>query len=132
MEMMPGDGDDRLAVELGVVEPVHKMQAARARRRQTDPQSAGELGIPAGHECRRLFMPHLHEANRVLPLAERLDDAVDSVARQTEDDLDSPLRQHVDQNVPAGACHDNSPFKLMVSVREPESMQGKNRTKAAG
>ena len=59
----PGDGQHRLAVELGVVQAVEQMNAARAGSRQADAELAGVLGIGAGHERRRFFVAHLDEAD---------------------------------------------------------------------
>ena len=89
---MPGDGQHRLAVQLGVVEAVEQVDAARAGGGQADAQPAGVLGVAAGHERRRLLVAHLDEADRVLALAQRLHDAVDAVAGQAEDDLHAPVR----------------------------------------
>ena len=66
--------------------------------RQT-PSLPGELGVAARHERRRFFVPHLDEADLVLPRAQRLHDAVDAVAGQAEDDIDAPVEQGVDEHV---------------------------------
>ena len=52
--LQPGDRQHRLAVELGVVEAVQQMDAAGARGREADAEPAGELGVGAGREGRRL------------------------------------------------------------------------------
>ena len=50
-------------------------------------------------------MPHLNEADLVLPFAEGLDDAVDAVAGDTEHGVDTPGQQGFDQNVAGGRLH---------------------------
>ena len=85
------------AVELGVVEAVEQVDAAGAGGGEADAEPAGVLGVAAGHERRRLLVPHLDEADLVLALAQRLHDAVDAVAGQAEDDVDAPVVQGVDQ-----------------------------------
>jgi len=47
-------------------------------------------------------MPHLDEADFVLTGAQRLDDAVDAVARQAENDLDAEIDQRFSQHVGGG------------------------------
>src|SRR3546814_17485970 len=44
-------------------------------------------------------MPDLNEPDVVLPLSQRLHDAVDAVAGQSEDDLDAPVVNRVDEDV---------------------------------
>ena len=51
-DRQPGDGEDGLPVQLGVVEPLEEVDAPRPRRGETDAQAAGELGVAARHETR--------------------------------------------------------------------------------
>ena len=44
-ERLSDDRDDRLVVELGVVEPVEQVDRARAGGGHADPDLAGELGV---------------------------------------------------------------------------------------
>jgi len=74
------DGQDWLLVELGIVEPVQKMDSAWPGGREADPKLTGELGVGAGHEGSRLLVANLDETNPVLRCAQRLDDAVDTIA----------------------------------------------------
>src|SRR5436190_22543062 len=97
VEVMAGDRQDRLPVELGVVQSIKQMDAPRTGGRQADAQFAGEFRITAGHEGRRFLVPDLHEANFVLSDAQRFHNPVYAVAWQTEDDFDSPFDQDVDQ-----------------------------------
>ena len=70
---------DRLPVELGVVQAVEQVQAAGAGGRQADAELAGELGVAARHEGGRLLVPRLDEADLVPALAQGLHEAVDAV-----------------------------------------------------
>ena len=100
-----GNGKDGLAVEGRVVEPVQGENPARARGRQADAQLAGELGVATGHQSRGFLVADLNEADLVTPLAQRLHEAVDPVAREAEDDLDAPVPDRLDQNVRRRECH---------------------------
>ena len=64
--MHPGNGENRLAISFGVVQPIQKVNASRARGRQTDAQFARVLGVCARHERRRFFMANLNEPNPIL------------------------------------------------------------------
>jgi hypothetical protein len=105
VKVMPGDRENRLPVELRVIQPVQQMQPARSGGGKTDAELAGVLRIRAGHERGRLLVPDLNEPDRVLALPERFHDAVDSVARQPEHDLDAPALQHVDEHIRSGFPH---------------------------
>src|SRR3546814_5114879 len=50
-------------------------------------------------------MPDLNEPDVVLPLSQRLHDAVDAVAGQSEDDLDAPVVNRVDEDVSRSFRH---------------------------
>ena len=111
---MPGDRQHRLAVQLGVVQPVEQVDAAGAGGRQADAQPPGELGVAAGHERGGLLVPHLDEADLVLVRAQRLHDAVDAVAGQAEDSVDSPVDEALYEDV--GGCSGHG-LLISLSVR---------------
>jgi hypothetical protein len=90
VELQAGYREDRLTVELCVIEAIEKVDAARTGSADADPQLARELGIAAGHEGRRLLVAHLHEAHPILLLTKRFDQAVDSVTGDSKDDINSP------------------------------------------
>src|SRR5690242_15697471 len=74
-------------------------------------------------------MPNLGEANFVLVSAEGLHDAVDSVARQAENNFHSPIQKSFNQNI--GCCHRNPPKKSgdvvqMQSKPTQDDAAGKN------
>ena len=64
--LLADDRDDRLVVELGVVEAVQQMDRARAGRGHADADLAGELGMAAGHEGRHLLVADLDQLGVVL------------------------------------------------------------------
>jgi hypothetical protein len=96
---LPGEREHWRSVELRVVETVEKVNRARPRRRETNANSPGELGVAARHEGRGFLVTHLDVANAVLPLAQRLHDAVDAVAGEPEHDGDSPVEEAVHEDV---------------------------------
>ena len=57
---------------------------------QADAKPACELGVSASHECRRLLMPHMYEADLVLILPQGFHDAVDTVAGKAKDGVHTP------------------------------------------
>ena len=100
--MVPGDGQHRLTIHLGVIEPVQKVHPSRSGGRQAHPQPAGIFGIGTGHEGCRFLMTHLNKADLILARAQRLHNAVDAITRQTEDDVDAPVIDRVDQDICGG------------------------------
>src|SRR5438552_14691855 len=84
------------------------MDASRSRRRQADAELAGVLGVSAGHEGGRFLVAYLDEAHVVLTLAQRFHDAVDAVAGEPEDHLDSPVEQRIDEDFRSCLGHDRS------------------------
>ena len=67
--------------------------------REANSQLAREFRPGARHERGRFFMPHLDESNPVLPLSQRFHDAVDPIARDSEDNLNSPVDQVVHEYI---------------------------------
>jgi hypothetical protein len=112
-----GDRQHRHMVHLRVVNAVQEVDSAGSRRREADAEPSGELRIAHRRQRRRLLVPHLHEADLVLPGAQRLHDAVDAVARQAEDGVDAPGDEGVDEQVCGGLGHDALP----VMEREGQS-----------
>src|SRR5437879_11159300 len=50
-------------------------------------------------------MPHLNEANSILPCAQSFHDAVDAIAGNSEDYIDAPTNDPFDQNIGGCFCH---------------------------
>ena len=82
---LPDDRDDRLVVHLRVVEAVEEVDGPGARGRQADADLARELRVAASHEGGHLFVARLDEAAATVVAVERAHDAVDAVARISED-----------------------------------------------
>lgn len=91
MIVVPGDGQHRLAVELGIVESVEQVNAPRPGRCQANAKLARVFGIGASHECRRLFVAHLDKTDTLSALAQRFHNAVNAVAGKTENHFDPPI-----------------------------------------
>ena len=99
VEGQPGQRDDGRAVERGVVEPVHQMDGAGARRSDADAETPGVFGEAGSHEGGGLFMPDADIADPVLALPQRLDDGIDAVADNAEDMGRAPGDQGFDDDV---------------------------------
>ena len=94
-----GDRQHRRPVELGVIKPVQQMDAARTRGREATPDFAGPFGVGAGHEGGALLMADLDKADTILAGPQRFHDAIDTVARQAEDEIHAPGDKFLDQEI---------------------------------
>jgi hypothetical protein len=103
--LLPDDGEHRLVIELGVVEPVQQVNGARARRGKAHADLARELRMTTGHEGGELFMTGLHEGHPVGRAVERAQNAVDAVARISVDARDTPLGKALQQEVGHSVGH---------------------------
>ncbi len=92
VKLKPGNGQHRLAVELGVVESIQKMNPAGPGSGKTNSKLSCEFRVPACHKGCSLFVPHLDKTNLVLTGAERFHDPVDSIAWKTENNLYAPVQ----------------------------------------
>lgn len=63
---MPREREDRLVVELGVVEAVEQVNAARSGGREAHAQPARVLGVTTGGKGGRLLVADLNEAAAIL------------------------------------------------------------------
>ena len=102
MKLQPSDGQHRHVVELGIVESVQEMDAARTRGSQAYPQPSRELGVTAGHKGGCLFMAHLNKSNFLLVGSKRLHDPVDAVPRESKNDFNAPIDQGFNQHIRRG------------------------------
>src|SRR5262249_41603715 len=119
VELQPGDGEHGHAIELGIVEAVEQVNAARSRGRQAAAEPPRPFRVAAGHEGGRLLVAGLDEADLVLALAQGLHDSVDAVPRQPEDDLHAPLDQAVDQDICCRFGHVSAPSYLWLGPGNP-------------
>ena len=62
-----GNGEHRLAIALGVVQPIQQVNSARTRSRQAHAKPARVFGVAASRESGGFFMPNLNESDLVLP-----------------------------------------------------------------
>ena len=100
-----GDGEHRLVVELGVVQPVQQVDAARPRGRDADADFAGRLRVRAGHERGGFFVVHEHKRDLVLMAAQRFEEPVDAVAGQPVDGVDAPVDEPRDKRFRSDLLH---------------------------
>jgi hypothetical protein len=79
-----GNGENRYAVTVAVVEPVDQVQVARATAAGADGETAGEVRLCARGEGGRLLVPHVDPAKLVLSP----DGVGDPVERVSRDPID--------------------------------------------
>ena len=72
-------------------------------------------------------MPHLHEADAVLPLSQQLHDAVNAIARQPEDGIDTPLQQAFHHAISGSSSHGSFP-----DLSGTESFKEQQETRSRG
>ena len=102
-------------VELGVVQAAQQAQRPGAGGGQADPDPAGGLGVPGGHEGGRLLVVDQHQPDPVAEARERLDHPVGAVGRQPEDGVDPPVDQPADQQVRGELPH-QAPSPSLATV----------------
>src|SRR6266481_5384903 len=90
------NSEDRNAAALTVVEAINQMHVAGATTSGTYRQLASEMGLGAGGERRCLLVSYTNPAN-VLSDANRICNAVERVARDPVDPLNTSFRQNVYQ-----------------------------------
>ena len=115
MKLQARDCQHGLAVHLCIVYTIENMNASGTRRCQANAQPSCKFGIRTGHECRRLFVSHLNETNPILTRPQRFHQAIDSISRQTENDVYTPVNQCFNQNISSGHRLAPSQQKLRTS-----------------
>nr|WP_202911390.1 hypothetical protein [Ornithinicoccus soli] len=85
------DGEDRRLLDAGVQHAVEQMRGARAAGGEADAELAGERGVPDRRHRGDLLVSDMDVADLVLPLAQRVHQAVDAVPGQAEDGVHAPL-----------------------------------------
>src|SRR6185503_11546018 len=79
-DVLTDDRHNRFAVELGVVEAVEQLHRAGPLGGEADPDAAGELGVPGGHERGGLLVPGGDERRLAAGAVQRLDQRGDRLA----------------------------------------------------
>ena len=97
-----GDGEHRLVIRLGVIEPGDHVGRAGTAGGQAHAGLSGELGVGRGHERRHLLVANLDEVELVAGFLQTLQHAVDAVAGVTEDRVDPPSFQALDEEFTDG------------------------------
>ncbi len=97
-----GDGQHGRPVDLGVIQSVEQVDSAWSRGREAYPEAACELCISACCERSRLLVAAVNVTDAVFGLAKRLHQSVDSVAGKTEDSIDAPVPQYLEDVI--GNC----------------------------
>src|SRR5689334_5328137 len=75
-------------------------------------------------------MPHMDEADLVLPFAQRLHDAVDAVAGEAKDDFNTPIVNRLNKNVGCGHFHGGAPRRSAMSVLHSAAGRQGRRSRA--
>ncbi len=96
VKSMAGDREHRLAIAFRVVQPVEKMDAARSRSGDTNPEASAEFRITARGKGRSFLVAYLDKANLVLAGAKRFEHPVHAVTRESKDRIHTPFDQAVD------------------------------------
>ena len=112
---LTNDGEDRLVVQLGVIESVEQVNGPGSRGGEAHTHLAGDPGMAAGHEGGLLLMPDLNELEAVAGPAQRGNDPADPVAGIAEDAPDAPLRQPVQQEIADLPRHELPPVCMCPS-----------------
>src|ERR1043165_114162 len=99
------NGEDGLAVTLGVVESVQEVYASGAGSGKTDAQASSVFGITAGCKSGSFFMTHLNKLYFVLPRSQGFKNSVHAVAWKSEDRIHAPVDEPLDQNIGHSLSH---------------------------
>jgi predicted transposase len=81
--------------------------------RDADTEVTGEFGIADSRQCCRLFITHVHKTNAVLSLAQRLEEAINTITGQAEHCIDPQARRR-SSSTSQVVCTINSPLPTRV------------------
>ncbi len=82
-----------------IVQPVEKVYPTRSRRRKADSQLSCELRVADRREGGTFFMAYQEKFDSIASRSKSLHHPIDPIARETEDDLYSPVDQPVGNDV---------------------------------
>jgi hypothetical protein len=94
-----GQRYDRSAVERRVVKSVHQMDCAGTGRADTNPESTGVFGEPAGHEGRGFFVADADIGDPIPLPPQGLYDGIDAVTNNSKDVRRSPFDKRLDEDI---------------------------------
>jgi hypothetical protein len=97
--------ENRLVVELGIVEAIEKVDCTGSRGCDAEADAARELRVGAGHEPGHLLVTHLDEIERILHPRKRADKAADTVPRITVDPFCAPTFKSLPNEISYGFGH---------------------------
>ena len=117
----PGDGQHGDVVQLGVVQAIDQVEPSRARGCKAYPQPAGRLAVAGRHEGRRLFVVNQEEPDAVLVAAKALHDPVDAIAGKSEDCVDAPVDEALDEELRGDLLHGANTFLRGTRGEGPET-----------
>ena len=85
------NGQDRLSIQLRIIEAVQQVDTSGTRGREAHAQSPGKFRITACHECRRFLMSNLNETNALLTLPQGFHNAVNAITGKSENRIHTPF-----------------------------------------
>jgi hypothetical protein len=97
--LLTGDRENRLVIELGVVEAVQRMDRPRARGHEAHTETAAELGVRASHQGRRLLVADLDELEAIPGASQRARESVDAVPGIAVDPAHAPRGKPVNHKI---------------------------------
>ena len=99
---LTGHAEDRRVAGVGGRERGGRVQQTRSGHDHADAFAAGDPRVAVGHVGGRLLVAGVDDAEPVAARPERVEEAVELDARQTEERIDAIPDQHVGQGIAAG------------------------------
>src|SRR2546423_1584030 len=108
--LLPHDGEHRLVIQLGVVQPVQEVDGSGTRRRDAYADVVRELGVSAGHERGHLLVAGLDELRALrFGAIERTEEAVDAVSGVSEHAVHAPFTEAFEDEITDQLAHPSPP-----------------------
>ena len=82
-----------------IIKPGRQVGGARARRRDTDAETSGKLGIGGRHEGCHLLVTGLNEPDLAVRTVKRAKHAINAITGIAENVADAPLLQTLNQEI---------------------------------
>src|SRR5690348_889741 len=103
--MVTGYRQDRLAIQLGVIQPIQKMDASRTGGGHANSKLSGIFRIRTSHEGGRLLMPNLNKPDLLFARAQGFHDSVNSITRQAKNHFNAPVQKSIKKNISSSISH---------------------------